>query len=320
MKRHSSRALVCSATLAILTSQAVGAAGYTRGWFHSSQPPKNPDNPYDGTGSQFYEDFDRVFWGTPTDPSGRSFFGYPDFPDRSQVAIFADASGEGWISDASGQPFRYPRGSLTSDWAVLIEPDVFIVDEPELGIYEEMFLGYDTLPLQENSNQLAFRSRNVAYEAGATVQLGALSYHNHTTPVWSHITEVMLEVTWYGTVPDTGATGYQLQLEISIVNTPNVDGNPEASADFIYFPDYPEFGSFRVYEGDTAEVPIMGTFGSLTFAGFGNTVTGGGFLSPTINVPEVDADLWVALGLAVGGMTIHGRRRQKEGRRPSGSQ
>lgn len=145
MKSHSSRILVWSGTLAILVSQAGYADGYTRGWFHSSQPPKNPANPYDGSGPQFYEDF-------------------------------------------------------------------------------------------------------------------------------------------------------------------------------IYFPDYPEFGSFRVYEGDTAEVPIMGTFGSLTFAGFGDTVTGGGFLSPTINVPEADATLWVAIGLAVGGMTIRRHRRLREGKGQSRAQ
>jgi len=85
----------------------------------------------------------------------------------------------------------------------------------------------------------------------------------------------------------------QIRLEI----TPNfllVDGliaeaTPEQQADILYFPNRPELGSFRIYENSTGTVEVLGRFGSLELAGFGNAISGG-FVDPTIDpIPTAPA-------------------------------
>jgi hypothetical protein len=85
----------------------------------------------------------------------------------------------------------------------------------------------------------------------------------------------------------------QIRLDITY-NSFVVDGvlfvaTPEQAADILYFPNRPELGSFRIYENSTGTVEVLGRFGSLQLAGFGNAVSGG-FVYPTISpIPNAPA-------------------------------
>ncbi|MFM2026128.1 MAG: hypothetical protein RLZZ339_843 [Cyanobacteriota bacterium] len=86
----------------------------------------------------------------------------------------------------------------------------------------------------------------------------------------------------------------QIRLDITY-NFILVDGlisrdiTPEQAADILYFPNRPELGSFRIYENSTGTVEVLGRFGSLELAGFGNAISGG-FVDPTIDpIPNAPA-------------------------------
>jgi len=107
-----------------------------------------------------------------------------------------------------------------------------------------------------------------------------------------------------------------LPLKITIVNTPNV-ADPIASADFIYFTDFPDLGSFRVLEGEETYVEVITQFNSLDLVGFG--AVGDplkGFLSPSTGpnpfpaVPEPSSILGLlALGLLGMGSLFNKQRK-----------
>jgi len=95
---------------------------------------------------------------------------------------------------------------------------------------------------------------------------------------------------------------------IRIMTTTNFGVSQEADADYIYFPNHPSLGSFRVFEGASATVEILASFGSLDLAGFGNVVAdpnhadsnpSNGFVNPSIDaVPEPSTVALVAGALA----------------------
>jgi hypothetical protein len=85
----------------------------------------------------------------------------------------------------------------------------------------------------------------------------------------------------------------QIRLELTpnflLVDGVIFDATPEQQADILYFPNRPELGSFRIYENSTGTVEVLGRFGSLELAGFGNAISGG-FVDPTIDpIPTAPA-------------------------------
>ncbi len=130
---------------------------------------------------------------------------------------------------------------------------------------------------------------------------GRLYYRNGTIFLGTQIDGVDLIVNTTSSDPDFTQT---LPLKITIVNTPNV-ADPIASADFIYFTDFPDRGSFRVLEGEETYVEVITQFNSLDLVGFGDVGDPSkGFLSPSTGpdpfptVPEPSSILGLlALGL-----------------------
>ena len=112
---------------------------------------------------------------------------------------------------------------------------------------------------------------------------------------------------------------------LTLVQTVNT-GNPEADADFIFLTHHPEFGSFRVYEGQVSSVEMLGIFTPLNVAGFGQTFNLGfvgfgdvgnpnvAFVNPSVTsltptaVPEPSA--WLLLG---SGLAFSALRKLREG-------
>ena len=92
---------------------------------------------------------------------------------------------------------------------------------------------------------------------GRTFVLGTLTFYNGTIFIGSEISEVVLEIT---SVSSTSAFNQILGLPLRIVQTPNQNIDPLADADFLFFADATQFGSFRVLEGQSAAVEILGQF------------------------------------------------------------
>lgn len=129
-------------------------------------------------------------------------------------------------------------------------------------------------PQTQTFGQLHFRNGSAA---NATWILGVDLVLNTTS-------NIPATAVFPGTVPQTTT------LKIAIVTTSNVSGIPEIDADYIYFPDFPTYGSFRVYEGQETYVTLGLHFSSLIFDGLGGVGnTNAGFLHPSIEpfaVPE----------------------------------
>jgi len=138
---------------------------------------------------------------------------------------------------------------------------------------------------------------------GQTFVLGTLTYFNGTIFVGTEITDIVLQITSASATP---AFNQILGLPLRIVQTTNAGVDPVADADFLYFSDALQFGSFRVFEGQSATVEILGRFNSLDNMGFGRitneSVPGAGFLNPSLDpspttVPEPSTVALCALGL-----------------------
>ena len=133
------------------------------------------------------------------------------------------------------------------------------------GIGTSTFLWGDPAP-EAVQSQLNFTGGGFDTAVGERFVLGSLSYRNGST--FSNIDTVDLHL---GTnSPDPGFA-QATTVKVALVNTPNLSADPRANADFLYFRDFPQFGSLRVYEGAAAEVQLVGAFGpnSLDFLGFG---------------------------------------------------
>lgn len=139
----------------------------------------------------------------------------------------------------------------------------------------------------KSQNSVSFLATNFADQVqGETFVLGYLTYFNDTTA--NNISSFQLQISTNSL--DDALFNQTLNIDMTFVSTPNVDGDPESSADFLYFSDpiYSEFGSYRVYEGQSATIEILGSFNSLHLEGFG-ALTGNGFTAKSlsnISVPE----------------------------------
>jgi hypothetical protein len=152
------------------------------------------------------------------------------------------------------------------------------------------------------TNQLSFTPSDFTNQPkGQDFVAGRLYYRNGTIFLCTQIDGVDLIINTTSSDPDFTQT---LPLKITFVTTPNV-ADPIASADFIYFTDFPDRGSFRVLEGEDTDVEVITQFNSLDLVGFG--AVGDplkGFLSPSTGpdpfpaVPEPSSILGLlALGL-----------------------
>ncbi|CCI04671.1 choice-of-anchor K domain-containing protein [Microcystis aeruginosa] len=153
------------------------------------------------------------------------------------------------------------------------------------------------------TNQLSFTPSDFTDQPkGQDFVAGRLYYRNGTIFLGTQIDGVDLIVNTTSSDPDFTQT---LPLKITIVNTPNVANDPDRSADFIYFTDFPDRGSFRVLEGEETYVEVITQFNSLDLVGFGAVGDPSkGFLSPSTGpdpfptVPEPSSILGLlALGL-----------------------
>jgi hypothetical protein len=152
------------------------------------------------------------------------------------------------------------------------------------------------------TNQLSFIPSDFTDQPkGQDFVAGRLYYRNGTIFLGTGINGVDLIINTTSSDPDFTQT---LPLKITIVNTPNV-ADPIASADFIYFTDFPDRGSFRLLEGEETYVEVITQFNSLDLVGFGAVGDPSkGFLSPSTGpdpfptVPEPSSVLGLlALGL-----------------------
>lgn len=245
----------------------------------------------------------------------------------SQNYIIPRYSGA-WVTPTSG-------GGHTNSYTWGLTPPtprVFYLDGIETPLETINALGLTTSEEMARVSELIIPSTNSLHFTGsafATLQgqpfvAGHLSYTNgnasytsnfgsydviHTTAVPS----VTLEMT---SAVLTGGPAFNQtsSLEIIIVTTPNEDltGNPldpHLAADFIYFKDRPDLGSFRVFEGESTDVEIRMAFNSLDLVGFGAVSNPAvGFVSPDITVPEPST---VVLSMAIGLISLGARRRRR---------
>jgi len=163
-----------------------------------------------------------------------------------------------------------------------------------------------------SANNLSFEGNGFYDQAkGETFVAGTINYTNGVAFIGSSPNSVMLSI-----VSSSEFSGFSQQLFIDIVidSSPNSDsnGNPlseELAADYIYFPMFPEFGSLRVFEGESGSVEILAEFNSLHFKGFGEVLTPGtAFVSSSLTTIPVPAAVWF---FGSGLLGLIGMRRRK---------
>jgi len=116
-------------------------------------------------------------------------------------------------------------------------------------------------------NGLVFTGRGFAAELGQPFVLGLLQYQNSSTTDNIDTIDFKLQ-----SIPTNGDPTFAqtTTLTLSIVQTLNA-GNPVTDADYVFFKDFPQFGSFRVFEGQVSTVELVGAFHSLDVLGFGQS-------------------------------------------------
>lgn len=294
------------AILGGLGSRGIAGEAVTYGRFEDPLPARDPASPHTALVPQYHikqsspSIAEEVYWGLPGTTSDNvrtsPFLTYAEYPETEYLVRIVDASGA-LEHDENGNVVL--RGPVTPETiSALGERFIAPADDGNGGF------AIPTQKLEENSNSMRFESALVEYEYGVPLELGKLTYHNHTSPLGTEITEIKFRLGFASLTESQDQ--YATDLSIKIVTTPNVADDPEASADYIYFANYPEYGSFRVYEGESATVPLIGVINSLHFTGFGSSVTGAGFLSSSIELdpnPRTVPDggpVWLGLAMAVG--------------------
>ena len=116
-------------------------------------------------------------------------------------------------------------------------------------------------------NNLSFTGRGFSAALGQPFVLGLLQFQNSSTTNNIDRVDLRLQSTALNGDPTFTQTA---QLNLTIVQTINV-GDPVADADYVYFTNFPQFGSFRVFEGQTSTVELIGAFHSLDVLGFGQS-------------------------------------------------
>ncbi|MER3424885.1 MAG: PEP-CTERM sorting domain-containing protein [Nitrospiraceae bacterium] len=160
-------------------------------------------------------------------------------------------------------------------------------------------------------NNLAFTGRGFSTALGQPFVLGLLQYQNSST--FSNIDTIDIR---FQTSSSDPTFAQSAMLNLTVVQTEN-RGDPVADADFVFFTNFPQFGSFRVFEGEVSNVEILAAINSLDVLGFGRSFSLGfvGFGSvgnpsaaftnpsvvplPTSIIPEPSALLLLTSGLGM---------------------
>ena len=179
-------------------------------------------------------------------------------------------------------------------------------------------LGTDSLSLRPQVDgqvptTLDFVGNSVSAAAGETFVLGTLTFHNGDW--WYSLDDPALNLTTVTfTAQSSSAGNPSFTAAIGLYTTPDNLTSAELEADFLYFIDHPELGSFRVHEDTSATIQILGAFGSLDLVGFGEILddAGNAYWDPSItatpsSVPVPGALLLVSLGS--GAVALCRRRR-----------
>lgn len=217
-------------------------------------------------------------------------------PSPTQASVIAIASGgSGTLTGSFENPITLPTSVVT-------------------GIGTD-FINWGTPIPGSFTNQLSFEAFNFTNQPkGEDFVAGYLYYRNGSVDLTSTINGVDLVLNTSSSDLDFTQT---LTLPIAIGTTPNFRIDPIADADYIYFPDYPDRGSFRVLEGESTYVEILARFNSLEFVGFGNVgnpskgfVTSSIELDPFPSVPEPTAT-WALVGLGLVKISLGFNKRKK---------
>ena len=170
-------------------------------------------------------------------------------------------------------------------------PDITYPDVNGIGTNQLDFSLPDSAPSFFKFDGTSFENVQV----GQTFVLGTLSYKNGLGFIGGHTSELAVSSSSSTTTPFdfNQILTEQIRLDITynflLVDGVIFDATPEQQADILYFPNRPELGSFRIYENSTGTVEVLGRFGSLELAGFGNAISGG-FVDPTIDpIPTAPA-------------------------------
>ena len=157
-------------------------------------------------------------------------------------------------------------------------------------------------------NGLAFTGRGFSVPVGVPFVLGLLQFQNSSTTNAIDAVDLRLHTTALDGNPIFTQT---VTENLTLAQTFNT-GNPEADADFIYLTRHPEFGSFRVFEGQVSSVEMLGIFTPLNVAGFGQSFNLGfagfgdvgdpnvAFINPSVTstgVPEASTGLLLTSGM-----------------------
>ena len=145
----------------------------------------------------------------------------------------------------------------------------------EQGVPLETYLEYwgyhGELPNQLSIEGKVYDSSELSYDE--TIVVGYLTFQNG---IWwndSFAADPEVTLTMASSSDDADFDGFSFAEDVFIETTPNDNEDPYLDADFVYFIDHPELGSFRVLEGYSATIEILGKFGSLELVGFGDVLT-----------------------------------------------
>jgi hypothetical protein len=172
------------------------------------------------------------------------------------------------------------------------------------------------IPNNDTSNYVEFTPENFNnVQKGETFVLGYFSYFNGDWWAMGNIVSATATLQMVSNSADTDFDNQTLTEHFSMLVTPD-DPDPVLNADFFYFTNHPEYGSFRVFEDQVGIVQILGKFGSLDPVGFGQVLTPntafvdpGIELKPTPAVPEPST--FILLGAGLAGLGIIRKRFRK---------
>jgi len=203
--------------------QANAATAAISGSFVNPSPAKDPDQlPYIYTGSQYSGVGTGSFtYGVPIDDQRNALV-------DPQFRFYADSDGH-LLQDLDGSIIQWTQDDVDGGGIKVVRPD-------QIGQY---------------GSRLTFSGNpSVNGVLGRPFTLGYLTFQNGTTSL-GNVDSIDLSL---ASSSLDGQFNHHLNLRIGIITTPNQGVDRYADADFIYFPDYPQAGSFRVFEDELTQI------------------------------------------------------------------